>query len=372
MFHYLVLAFSLFASINLYAEQRIVKVGLVFDLSGDVSEAPLDVVRGIEYAQRYLEKEGIYLQLRKYDSGRDALGTQKAMERLLRDDLDFIVAEVYSSKGIIAAEMAEKAKRVMITPYATSPQVTKGRKYVFRTCFSDDFQGEKLAKFARENLKARSAAIFYDASQIYSKTLAESFKHTFTQSGGVIKHSEPMLGQTGSFKEQLLNAKQANADVIFLPTYENTAARFVNEAVFRGYNDFAILGGDGWGATQMFDDLVFDKKFPMQAYWTSHYSGNFSEEALKHAKHDYKEISGRDFNASIAIGFDTAQVIARAVKIAGKKSTQIGYREAIHKIKPFRGLSGQIHYGASQDPNKSVFVRRVEGNKMGYVTEIKP
>jgi len=374
MFNYLAaMIFAIVFSIGqLSAEPRVVRVGLVFDLSGDVSEAPLDVVRGIEYAQRHLEKEGIYLQLRKYDSGRNAIGTQKAMKRVLRDKLDFIVAEVYSSKALVAAKMAEEAKRVMITPYATSPQVTKGRKYVFRTCFSDDFQGSRLAKFATSELKAKTAAVFYDASQIYSKTLADSFKAGFVKSGGEIKHIEPMLGKKKSFKAQLINAQKVNADIIFLPTYENTASRFVNEAVLRGFHKFVVLGGDGWGATQMFDDLVFDKKFPMQAYWTSHYSGNFSKEALKRAKHNYKEVSGRDFNASTAIGFDTAQIIARAVKIAGKTKSQSVYRDAIHKIKPFRGLSGKIYFGGSQDPSKSVFVRRVEGSKMGYVTEIEP
>jgi len=127
------------------------RVGLVFDLSGH-RDAAKNVVKGIEYAASMLKSEGIELKLEKHNSQEDALGTRKAMLDVLNDPPDIVLAEVDSSKAVIAAEMAERAQRVMITPFATSPAVTLGRKYVFRTCC--DLPPPKGVRLPRQSLQA--------------------------------------------------------------------------------------------------------------------------------------------------------------------------------------------------------------------------
>ena len=61
---------------------------------------------------------------------------------------------------------------IMISPWSTNPKTTEGKKFVFRACFIDDFQGQVMAKFARENLKAQTAAVLYDVVE-YNKCIAE-------------------------------------------------------------------------------------------------------------------------------------------------------------------------------------------------------
>ena len=53
----------------------------------------------------------------------------------------------------------------MISPWATNPLVTQGKKYAFRVCFIDPFQGQVGANFAQKNLRAKTAAIMVDVAQ---------------------------------------------------------------------------------------------------------------------------------------------------------------------------------------------------------------
>ena len=67
----------------------------------------------------------------------------------------------------------------MISPSSTNPNVTQVGDYIFRVCFIDPFQGEVMAKFAANNLKAKKAAILYDFNADYSRGLREFFTRSF-------------------------------------------------------------------------------------------------------------------------------------------------------------------------------------------------
>jgi branched-chain amino acid transport system substrate-binding protein len=354
-------------------KKRIVKVGLVFDLTGK-REPAIDVVKGIEVAAVVINESGdLQIELIKFNSGIDGAGTRAAVLQVLANPPDIIIAEVDSSKAAVAATMLEEAKRVMITPYATSPVVTQDRRFVFRACFSDDFQGAQLAKFAGVNLSAKRAVIFSDGSELYSQTLAAAFREQFKKNGGQIVYEEKILPSSLSFKPQLDAAVLAKTDVVFLPVYEQTAARFINEGVLRGAENLVFLGGDGWGASRTFKDIVFRKNALVSAYWVSHYSGDFTDNRLKMVAKRYKKQIGEELTASSAIGYDSLMVAGEAFRTAKNSSpSQEDIAEILRQMPAYKGVSGTIKYGGKQDPEKSLFIRKVDKDKMGFVVELKP
>lgn len=368
---WILLLTALMPEVAVAAPKAKVRVALVFDLSGR-REPAIDVVKGVEFAAAELKAKGVVVEVVKFNSESDALGTRKAMLEALKDPADIILAEVDSSKAMVAAEMAQESGRVMLTPFATSPVVTEGRSFVFRSCFSDAFQGEQLAKFARMSLKASSAAIYADGGQLYSKTLAESFRKSFTEAGGTILTDDKILSSATSFREQVEAVAAKRPDIVFLPVYEQTAARFINEAVLRGVVASTFLGGDGWGASRTFQEIVFRKDAAAKAFWVSHYSGDFSDSDLATAAKKYTNATGEAFNASSAVGYDALMIAVEAVVAAGHERSQKAIADALRGMPAYQGLSGTIRYGGSQDPKKSLFVRRIDNGKMGFVTEMKP
>ena len=170
------------------------------------------------------------------------------MTRAISDKPDIIVGEVRSSKAFVAAGLAESAKILYITPMATAPQVTKNKKYVFRTCINDDFQGAHLAEFAIAELKAKNATIIWDSSQLYSKALAESFRDEFKRLGGRILSNHKLHTKLSNLEPIVADVKSQQPDIVFMPVYEDLGLSFVKGVRSSGLKGVKILGGDGWNS----------------------------------------------------------------------------------------------------------------------------
>src|SRR4029077_5742280 len=73
-----------------------------------------------------------------------------------QDHVVAIIGEVASSKTLEAAPIAQAANIPLISTAATNPKVTQTGDYVFRVCFTDDFQAVVIARFVLEKLKQKN------------------------------------------------------------------------------------------------------------------------------------------------------------------------------------------------------------------------
>jgi branched-chain amino acid transport system substrate-binding protein len=111
-----------------------------------------------------------------------------------QDGAKYIVGEVCSSASIPVSEIVNEKGVLQISPTSTNPQVTtkidgSTKPFTFRACFIDPFQGTVGAKFAMENLKAKTAFVMFDQGNDYVRGLAEAFEEAFTK-GGVLLAGE--------------------------------------------------------------------------------------------------------------------------------------------------------------------------------------
>jgi branched-chain amino acid transport system substrate-binding protein len=194
-----------------------ISIALVFNLSQQ-AEAVQQVVEGIELASSDLEKSGLKIKLLKYDSKDSPGGTLKATQQALAEKPDALIAELDSSKAFVAANEAEAAKTVMITPLATSYNITEGKRFVFRGTFSDTQQGDALAKFAIKN-GSKTVAIVSDVGQLYSQTLAKRFASAFLTNGGKVILAEEINPDDQAFEKafQKISAMSYFARFILKP-----------------------------------------------------------------------------------------------------------------------------------------------------------
>ncbi len=132
-----------------------------------------------------------------------------AKKLISQDNVLAIIGPNASGNAIPAARICEDAKVIMITPWSTNPKTTENKKFVFRACFMDDFQGQVMAKFARDNLKAKTAAVLYDMASEYNKGIAEFFKKSFEDMGGKVVAFESYTKDDKDFSSQLTNIKAA-------------------------------------------------------------------------------------------------------------------------------------------------------------------
>src|SRR5438128_5184878 len=127
-----------------------------------------------------------------------------------------VLGEVASSSSIATAPICQSNKVPMITPSSTNPEVTKKGDYIFRICFTDDYQGHSLGEYVAKTLGVKKAAILTDVKSDYSQGLGHFFEERFTQLGGQIVAKSSYANGDSDFKSQLTALKAANPQVLFV------------------------------------------------------------------------------------------------------------------------------------------------------------
>ncbi|HZW88433.1 MAG TPA: ABC transporter substrate-binding protein, partial [Myxococcaceae bacterium] len=190
--------------------------------------------------------QGRQLTLRSYDSQSRPEEAANAITRLVtQDGAVFVVGENQSSLSLAMAPAAMKGEVPMISPSSTNPRVTaEGGPYVFRVCFTDTFQGQLLARYARETLKAERVAMLVDQKSAYSVGLAKVFSDRFGALGGKVVAEEAYAKGDSDFRSQLTRAKAARPEVLFIPGYYSDVGPMARQARELGIQA-TLLGGDG-------------------------------------------------------------------------------------------------------------------------------
>ena len=287
---------------------------------------------------------------------------------IARDGVVAVLGEVASSRSLEAADICQDNKVPMISPSSTNPKVTEKGDYIFRVCFIDPFQGTVMANFATKTLKARKLAVFTDVKSDYSKGLAKFFKERFVATGGTIVVELDFNGGDKDFKAQLTAIKAAGPDAVFVPGYYTDAALICVQAKQLGLN-VPFLGGDGWESEKL---VEIGKDAVEGQYFSTHYHPDVGSEVSKRFVESYrKRWKGKMPDALAACGYDSALVLADAIKRAGSTDTQ-KIRDALAATKDLQAVTGKITINANRDATKSAVILQVKDGKYKYLETVEP
>ena len=349
-----------------------IKVGVYGDLSGQTSSFGESTRNGVKMAIDEINAAG-GINGRKVeaivedDQGQPQQASTVVTKLINQDKVAAIIGEVASSNSLAAAPKAQEAKVPMITPSSTNPKVTQVGDYIFRVCFTDDFQGAVAAKFATNTLHAKKAAILGDFNSDYSKGMTQYFEQEFTGAGGQIVARQSYTQTDADFKGQLTSIRSAAPDVIFVPGYYGQVGVIAKQAKELGITA-PLLGGDGWDSPKLFElgGTALDG-----AYMVNHYSTDDPSPAVQKFVAAYKAKYGAVPDAIAALGYDAMNVLADSIKRAGgTDSTKL--RDAIAGTKGFAGVTGSISLNASRDAVKPAVVFELRNKKLNYKETIQP
>jgi branched-chain amino acid transport system substrate-binding protein len=353
---------------------EVVKLGHFASLTGGVAAFGTSTRKGVDLALEEFNKAGGWngkpVELVTYDTQSKAEEAAAAVTKMITQDMVHgLIGEVASSLSIVAADKAMQFKTPMLSPSSTNPSVTKKGEYIFRICFIDPFQGEVMAKFAKEQLKGKTAAVIRDVAQDYSIGLADAFVKSFTGLGGKIVLDTSYQSKDTDFRAQLTDIKGKKPDVIFLPGYYNEVALIVRQARQMGVKQ-PILGGDGWES----EDLVkVAGKEPLEnTYFSNHYAPDTKEGAAVGFIERYKaRYNGELPSAMAALGFDAFNVMMDAIKRAGKLDRE-AIKIALASTKDFQGVTGKITINEERNAVKSAVVLKFKDGKPSYHATVNP
>ncbi len=285
-----------------------------------------------------------------------------------RDNVIAVLGEVASSRSLEAAPICQQNQVPMISPASTNPDVTKTGDCIFRVCFIDPFQGTVMANFATKTLKLKRVAVFTDVKSDYSKGLAKFFKAQFLANGGEIVTELDYNGGDKDFKAQLTSIKGENPDGVFVPGYYTECALIAIQAKQLSLNQ-PLFGGDGWES----DKLTEIGGAAVEGdYFSTHYSPEMAADISKQfVAHYQKRWNGKTPDAMAGLGYDSAIVLADAIKRAGSTDSK-KLRDAIAATKNFEAVTGKITINENRDASKSAVILQVAAGKFKYLETVEP
>ncbi len=350
-----------------------IKVGEYASLTGKEAtfgtsshEGTLMAIEEINAAGGVLGKQ---LELLTEDTQSKAGEPATVVSKLItRDGVIAVLGEVASSRSLEAAPICQQNKVPMISPSSTNPDVTKTGDYIFRVCFIDPFQGTVMANFATKTLKIKRVAVFTDVKSDYSKGLAKFFKERFLANGGEIPIELDYNGGDKDFKAQLTAIKATGVEGVFVPGYYTECALICVQAKQLGL-DVPLFGGDGWESEKLFE---IGGKAAEGNYLSTHYSPEVSSDLSRKFVDNYKKRwNGKMPDALAACGYDSALVLADAIKRAGTTDGQ-KLRDAIAATKSFPAVTGVITINENRDATKSAVILQIKDGKYHFLETVEP
>src|SRR3989344_3957989 len=208
------------------ATTETVKLGLMLPLSGDATAYgnPIRTAAFIA-ADEINAKGGINGKMIEFvteDSKCSPKDGASAAQKLVNvDKTKVIIGGACSGETLGAAPIAEAAKVVLISPSATSPDITTAGDFVFRLAPSDAYAGIVASEHAFSEMNARKAAIISETSD-YAQGLRKVFKENFAKMGGTVVADETYNPEDSDFRSQITKVKASNPDMIYLVPQTDT------------------------------------------------------------------------------------------------------------------------------------------------------
>ena len=346
-----------------------VKIGVNLELTGDTASFGTSCLNGIKLALEEVNQNGV-LGGRKIDivaddnKGKGVEAATVAKKQIEVDKVPLIIGAVASTNSIAVSQVAQDNRIPQVTPASTRTDLTMNndgtvKKYIFRTCFIDDFQGDAIAKFAYNDLGARRIAILYDNGQDYSKGIYQRVKETFPKLGGVVASERTYDAKVDSdFRAHLSQIKAAKFDVLVVPGYYQQVGQIAKQARELGMTQ-PIVGGDGFDSPQLIEvggDAVEG------AYFTTHFSADDPSEKAQAFVSKYQSKYGVVPDAMAVLGYDAMHIVADAIERAGSMDSE-ALTDALSKTSGFPAITGNITINEKHNAVKDIVVMKVEGGK---------
>jgi branched-chain amino acid transport system substrate-binding protein len=267
--------------------------------------------------------------------------------------------------------VAEKAKTPVIGTSCTNPLVTSGKKYYFRACFIDPYQGAGAATYAVKNLGFKKAAILKDVANDYAVGLAKFFVGSFQKQGGEIVSNLNYQSGDQDFTPQLTEIISQKPEVLFIPAYFAEGAIIMKQARELGAT-FRIMGGDamdnpdvvniGGSAVEGFIITAFPYAASMP---------NMNPQAKQFTDDWAKQYPGKEPNMNSALGYTCYMMFMAAIEKAGSDDRE-AVTKAIAETKDLPTVFGPLTLNADGDAEMAIGIIEIKDGQRLYIGEVTP
>ena len=334
------------------------KIGVTGPLTGAAAAYGNAVVNGAKLAADEINAaggvNGYTFEINGQDDENDTEKAINAYNTLKDWGMQILVGTTTSKPCIAVAAETANDNMFQITPSGSAVECVANDN-VFRVCFADPDQGTASAKYIGEHKLATKVAIIYDSSTEYSSGLREAFVNEAANQGIEIVADEAFTADTNTdFSVQLDKAKDAGAELVFLPIYYQEASIILKQASDKEFAPifFGCDGMDGILSVENFDKSLAEGLMLLTPFSTT-------EETSKAFTDAYVAAYGIEPNQFAADSYDAVYAVKAAIEQSGVTPDMSvsdiceGLKTAMTEIK-IDGLTGSdMTWNAAGEPNKA-------------------
>jgi branched-chain amino acid transport system substrate-binding protein len=297
------------------------------------------------------------------DSGRPEVAIRIAQQLAEDPAVVAVIGHLTSSASLAAGHVYSEARRpvVMISPSASSPDLSGVSPYMFRVCPSDASHGAQLARYARQLLNAQRVGVIY-LNDDYGRGLRLSFTGEFKRLGGDIVEADPMLATTPSLEPYLSRLRQnGGVDALMLATDRPGAELALREMGRLGVH-WTTLGGDALTGIETTGPLAEGVRMSV-AYLVDQSGERNSQFVAAYAR----AYPGERPDHRGASAYDIVHLLASVLTEAGTDRRAIRDRVARvgGDLPAFEGVTGAIAFDSHGDvPAKPVLIGVVRDGRL--------
>ena len=330
-------------------QPKVIEVGVVMPLSGEYQSYGQANYRGVQLAFDEIMSNGysIEIALTVEDSGSDPARAKELLDALYAGGAFVALGGSVSDEAKEMVAVAEKYNRVLLSPSATSPDLTRLSRNFYRIAASDLTEGNKMADFAYRTLEVRKVAVIAEG-QTFARSIQQAFASAFETLGGEVVELIELPPHTTDLSGLIDRILTLEPQAVYLAAYEAGVTAMILELRrldFKGkiltthaFSSPAAIAQAGEAAK----GVILTKSL---------FETDSEHVHVQKFVTAYRERYDEDPDLFAAEGYDAMKVLATALEKRHALPSEMirGLRD---EIKEFPGVTGNIQFDENGDVRK--------------------
>ena len=343
-------------------KQEEIKIGAILSLTGDAALYGQNAKEGIDLAVEEVNKEGGILgkniKVIYEDTQADPKIGLSAFQKLVKvDKVESVIGPITSSVLLAVAPVANKEQVVVLSPAATSPDITEAGDFIFRNWPSDAYEGKLIAEYAYHNLNLRNTSLLL-INNDYGKGLKQVFVREFENLGGKIGIIETFNPKDTDFRAQILKLKDSQTEGLYIVGYPEEFVIILKQIKELGlktqllstsaFQDKDIIIKSGVAS----EGVIYP--YPIEPDPTNPVVANFEK--------NFENKYGKKPGIVCDTGYDALKMIVYTIQLEkGYSGSEI--QRGLLSIKDFQGASGIMSFDRNGDIEKIMEIKTVKNGE---------
>lgn len=331
-------------------ELGVIKIGTIGPLTGDAATYGVAMQKAYDFAVAQINEQGgvdgRVIELIHEDAKCNGTDATTATQKLLNVDQVRIILGTCSGEMLAAAQLTQVARALLVSPTATSPDITNAGDLVYRTYPSDAFDGSLMADYAFNEAGYKRVAVISENTD-FAQGVSRVFISSFIKEGGDVSFDEQFNTGNTDFRTLLVKMKASTPDVVYLAPQTGAAGELILKQLKEAGIDVPVLGVNAMldreaykAQPELYEGLVLaEVDLNEEAVLTKVFLEGF----------EAKEGVAPEFPAFSAAARDAIYLIAQAIQETDSQDAEGIARWFDQNVKNWPGALGNITFDENGD-----------------------